>query len=120
MNIENLVIPFGVFAAVIGGLVKLLLLQHQKRMDERFDTLTTKRDEQDRAIAAIVRDLAGHNARLGQLETVMKYLPSHSDMTEVKSKLAGLEAETRNQTDMLGALGKQVGLINEWLINRAK
>lgn len=120
MNVENLVIPFGVFAVVIGGLVKLLLLQHQKRMDDRFDTLTKKRDEQDKAIAVQTVRLGDHETRLGQLESVMRFLPTHNDMTTVKTELASLSSETKGQTTLLERLTKQVDRINEWLIDRAK
>lgn len=66
------------------------------------------------------KSLTDHENRIGQVEAVMKFLPTHNDMTSVKSQLAGLQAETEGQTALLERLTKQVDRINEWLIDRAK
>lgn len=66
------------------------------------------------------RKLGDHEGRLGRLEAVMQFLPTHNDMTSVKSELAKLSAETKGQTALLESLTKQVDRINEWLIDRAK
>lgn len=113
MNIQELMIPFTLFTAVVGGLVKLLLLQHQKRMDERFEELTRKRDDQDERID-------DHESRISKLEGSMSRLPSHGDMDDIKTQVSTLARETSEQTGMLNALTKKVGLIQQWLYEKAK
>ena len=65
------------------------------------------------------KTLTDHSGRIGQIEAVMKYLPTHNDMRTVTASLAKLSADNEGQTALLERLTKQVDRINEWLIDRA-
>ncbi len=110
MNIESLYVSFGAFALVVSGLVKLLLIQHEKRLDEKFAALTKERTEQQKSITDL-------DTRVTRIEASSA---THKDMVELKTDVAALKSETSGQTELLQRLTNQVDRINQWLINKAK
>jgi len=58
--------------------------------------------------------------RVALVEGAMQQLPKHSDLDGIGDQLNKLARETSAQTATLTALEKQVGRIQEWLMEKAK
>ena len=86
--------------------------------------LVNKNDATNKRIAKVERDsdlrLDDHEGRITTMEAAMKFLPTHTDMTQVASSIASLQATAEGQTELLQRLTKQVDRVNDWLIDRAK
>lgn len=110
MNIQELFIPFGLYAAVIGVLFKVILNQHQRRMDERFVDLKKQRDNQDKRIDTI-------GERVTRIEEGQRHAPNHNDMKEINRTLARVAADNENQTNTLKDVTRRLTDIHNFLLN---
>lgn len=70
------------------------------------------------AIEQIERAAAEHARRLDVLDNRMNHAPTHQDLGQVYDRLNGV-AETMSQLNgQLSALGHQLSMVNEYLLNR--
>lgn len=109
MNIQELFVPFGIFSIVVSGLVKLLLMQHQKHIDERFNELKRIRDAQDTKISEI-------ETKVTRVEERQSVGVRHTDLMEINRQLAKVASDNENQTRLLSGLTNQLETIREYLL----
>jgi oligoendopeptidase F len=90
--------------------VYIYLVNKSDATNERISTLAEDHDER----------LDDHQQRLSRVEEAIKHMPTHDDLSGIKSDIASLKAETQGQTQLLERLEKTVSRISDWLIERAK
>lgn len=127
MNFTDLVIPAATFATIIGALLKIILWQNDKRMDERFGELEAARTEASKnwdqrygrtesSILELERSVAHWSERMVKVEAAIAHVPTHIEMQKINTDLARLQGETNTQTELLKRLDRQMSLINEWMM----
>lgn len=61
-----------------------------------------------------------HQSRISKLEEALEHMPTHNDLSGLKTDIASLKSETHGQTELLKRLEATVSRISDWLIDRAK
>lgn len=109
MSIQDLVVPFGVFSVVVSGLVKLLLMQHQKHVDQKFDELMKSRESQNEKITAL-------ESKVTRVEERQNNVVRHTDLTEINKHLSKVSSDNEHQTRELAKVSRQVEFISNFLL----
>lgn len=120
MNLEQIVIPAGVFIGIFVAMLKYILWQNEKRMDFRFEQLENARkaasDHWDRRYGETESAVHRLSERLIKVESSLEHMPTHLEMQKINNDLQRLQGETNTQTELLKRMDKQWSLMNEWMM----
>lgn len=120
MNLTEIVIPGAMLITIFGAMLKYILWQNEKRMDERFKTLEDTRQEAskrwDTRYTQSEASMQLFTERLIKVEADLKHMPTHLEMQRLNNDLAQVRGENATQTELLKRVDRQVGLINEWMM----
>jgi hypothetical protein len=124
MNVTDIVFPAGVVAAIFIALLKVILLQNEKRQDERFLKLEKSREEASKhwderygKTEEAVQQLA---ERMAKVETNVAHVPSREEISTIREGIAKIGADNESQTALLRRLENQLALIHEWMLRNNK
>lgn len=98
------------FAATAGVGLYIHFTKKNDRTNQRIDDV-----EED-----VDRRLDAHQDRIAKLEGGMSASPTHKDIDDLKKTVMNLARETSEQTGKIDAMGKQLGRVSDWLMNKAK
>lgn len=97
--------------AITGAIgVYIYLVNRGDATNRRIDNLEKSHDDR----------LDKHGSRISKIEEALKHMPTHDDLSGIKTDIASLKSETHGQTELLKRLEATVGRISDWLIDRAK
>lgn len=120
MNVTEIFIPAAVFAGIVAVLLKVILWQNEKRMDERFVALEEARTAAgkhwDARYGLTEKAMLDLTERMARVETNVRHMPTHQEVTIIREGIAKLAADNTTQTDTLRRLEQQLRLIHEWML----
>lgn len=120
MNVTEIFIPAVVFGGIVAVLLKVILWQNEKRMDQRFEALEQARNEAgknwDTRYGLTEKTMLELTERMARVETNVRHMPTHQEVTIIREGIAKLSADNTTQTDTLRRLEQQLRLIHEWML----
>lgn len=120
MNVTEIFIPAVVFGGIVAVLLKVILWQNEKRMDSRFEALEKSRTEAgehwDERYGRTEKAMLDLTERMARVETNVRHMPTHQEVTIIREGIAKLAADNTTQTDTLRRLEQQLRLIHEWML----
>ena len=97
--------------AITGAIgVYIYLINRGDATNRRISDLEKSHDER----------LDHHQSRISKLEEALEHMPTHNDLSGLKTDIASLKSETHGQTELLKRLEATVSRISDWLIQKAK
>jgi len=93
---------------ITGGIgVYIYLINKNDATNSRISSFEASTDDR----------LDDHHTRLATVEAQIKQMPTHGDLGEVRESVASLQAETKNQTEILRGIQKQVSRLTDFLLD---
>ncbi len=110
-------------ALLIGSywvLVKVIVGQFERRLDERFATAEGARKEAsvkwDVRHNKIEDDVADLSKRVIRIEAEFKHAPTQEQIAEINEGLAEVRGQNQTQTELLERVERQQNMITDWMM----
>jgi hypothetical protein len=117
LTLTNAITITALFAMSLWALVKLLLLQQERRAAEREERWANRVNETATHIARLGEDARALRERLVSVESASRQLPSHTDIGKVYERVNAQSEQLGQMAGELGAMRRSLEMLQSFLLN---